>query len=126
VSGEPIVLGVGAITTARRVGPTAWTVLTALALRAEPVAGQLSARASVRSLAEELGLNKDTVCHAVARLRQAGLLARSVSPFEFGSYCMSVPSDVIRIATAPTVELVPRRRPPTVASSRQLRLLEAD
>jgi hypothetical protein len=126
VSREPIVLGAEAVASARGVGPTAWTVLTAVAMSAESVDGQLLARASARSLAADLNLNKDTVCRALARLRKAGLLAHSVSPIERGTYRVTVPPDVIRVATEPVVELASRRRALTVVSSRQLTLLEAD
>jgi DNA-binding IclR family transcriptional regulator len=124
VSCENILVSAGAITTARRVGPTAWTVLTAIAVRAECVNGHVLARASVRSLAADLGLNKDTVCRALHRLRHAGLLVQSASPFELGVYRVTVPPDVFGFDTGPVVELAARRRPLLVGSSRQLRLLE--
>jgi DNA-binding IclR family transcriptional regulator len=126
VSSESLVFGRGTIAVARRVGPTAWTVLTALAIGAERVDGTVIARASVRSLAANLGLNKDTVARALARLRQAGLVVHTASPFELGTYRVTVPPDVIGVAPEPGVDVAPRRRPLTVGSSRQLTLLESD
>jgi hypothetical protein len=66
--------GPQALATARRVGSTAFTVLVALAMRAEPKPGAIRTRASMRSLAMELGLNKDTVARALVGLRDAGLV----------------------------------------------------
>jgi DNA-binding transcriptional ArsR family regulator len=93
---EPIVVGARAVKMARRVGPTAWTVLTVLAVDAEPDGGRMIARASVRSLAAALGLNKDTVGRALARLRRAELVIRVTGRFEVGVYRLTVPADVIR------------------------------
>jgi hypothetical protein len=64
-----IAVGVAAIDVIRDVGPTAWMVLTALALDAEHEGGTVVARASVRSLAARPQLDKDTVGRAMARLR---------------------------------------------------------
>jgi hypothetical protein len=100
--------------------------LTVLAVSAERVDDNVIARASVRSRAADLGLNKDTVARVLARLRQAGLIVPKAAPFELGAYCVTVPPDVIRFVTAPVVEPAPRRRPLTVASGRRRTLLEAD
>jgi DNA-binding MarR family transcriptional regulator len=63
----------------RDLGPLGWTVLEALVLSAEDDGhGRLIARASLRSLGAELGLDKDTVGRALNRLAQAGLAKRTV------------------------------------------------
>jgi hypothetical protein len=126
MSSEPLVFGVDAVATARRVGPAAWTVLTALAVGAERTDDNVIARASVRSLAADLGLNKDTVARALVRLRQCGLVIANAYLFERGSYRVTVPSDVIRLATEPIVESARPQRPLVLTSGRQLTLLEAD
>jgi hypothetical protein len=61
----------------RRLGPVAWIVLEDLALDAEmSVDGEMVAATTVRRLATNVGLNKDTAARAVARLIAAGLLRR--------------------------------------------------
>ena len=60
----------------RQVGPAEpRTLLSALAVDAEPGPGERIARVSVRSLAFELGLDKDTVARALGRLRDAGIVS---------------------------------------------------
>ena len=55
----------------RALGPTAWFVLEELAFRATATSeGKLVVQVSTRELAEALGLNKDTVTRALAKLRQ--------------------------------------------------------
>jgi DNA-binding IclR family transcriptional regulator len=99
--------------------------VTALALDAEYAEGHLVARASVRSLAHRLHLDKDTVARAVIRLRDAGLVVHEPGRFTPGIYRLTVPSAVIRFAgdapMAPTA-----RRHAHDGSGLQLALLEAD
>jgi DNA-binding IclR family transcriptional regulator len=71
-------------------------VLTALAFHAEPAAGSVVARASVRSLAAELELDKDTVARALVRLRRSGLVLQMGGRFTVGLYRLTVPAEVIR------------------------------
>jgi hypothetical protein len=92
---QPFVVGSGAINLARRVGPTAWTVLTALAADAESDGGRMIVRASVRSLSASLGLDKDTIGRALARLRHAELVVHVTERFEPGVYRVTIPTDVI-------------------------------
>ena len=76
----------------RTLGPTAWFVLEELAFRATADGdGKLVVQVSTRELAESLGLNKDTVTRALARLRECkhiGVVARggSVGAARFAIY----------------------------------------
>ncbi|MEO8698143.1 MAG: hypothetical protein ABI658_31905 [Acidimicrobiales bacterium] len=67
----------------RTLGATAWFVLEELALLATANGdGQLLVQVSTRGLAEALGLNKDTVTRALARLREShcvGVVSRNGS-----------------------------------------------
>lgn len=62
----------------RALRPTAWVVLEALTEQATPRPGDRApvAYVSVRALAAELGLSKDTVADALQALRTAGLVSR--------------------------------------------------
>ena len=111
---------------ARRVGPTAWAVLTALAVDAEQTAGAQVARASVRSLAMELGLNKDTVARALARLRDARLVASMTSLFEPSAYRLTIPAGVISFGADVLHRRDGRARYSSAPPAVQLALLEAD
>jgi len=75
-----------AIDLVRRVGPTGWSVLTVLALDAESAAGHIVVRASARSLAARLQLDKDTFARALTRLRDAGLVVHEPGRFTPGIY----------------------------------------
>jgi predicted transcriptional regulator len=83
----------------RGLGPTAWVVLEELLARSNGPADSGRASVSVRSLASELGLAKDTVARALSRLRRAGVVSacqtRSTSgAFAAGSYLITVPESV--------------------------------
>jgi len=62
----------------RLLRPLGWTVWHALLEHAEDVDGTLVAAVSVRSLADELGLAKDTVAAAIRRLVAHGLVTRQL------------------------------------------------
>jgi DNA-binding MarR family transcriptional regulator len=65
----------------RQLGPLAWTVLEALLLDVNDDAdGVPIVHTSLRSLAGELGLDKDTVGRALARLGQAGVVRQRGAP----------------------------------------------
>jgi hypothetical protein len=124
---DAVVVGRGAIGIARRVGPTAWTVLTVLAVDADSTGGAPAARASVRSLANRLGLNKDTVARALARLWEAGLIVATTSRFEPSVYVLTVPVDVITfMLDAPPHDARRERHSAYPSPVEQLALLEAD
>jgi hypothetical protein len=126
VATDAIALGPGAVGMARRLGPTAWTVLTALALDAEATGGAVAVRASVRSLAAELGLNKDTVARALARLRHACLVVSMAPPFEPSAYMLTIPADVLRFAIDTSTDVSRPHRASRASFGVQLALLEAD
>jgi hypothetical protein len=126
VKTEPIVVGPGAVALARAVGPTAWTVLTALALDADWTGDSVLTVASVRSLAALLGLNKDTVARAVSRLRDAHLVVAESGCFEPGVYRLDVPPELIRFTVDSAPAPAHRRAPRFESTAVQLTLLEAD
>jgi hypothetical protein len=126
MANEPIVVGAGAMKMARRVGPTAWTVLTALAVDAEPDDGGMIARASVRSVAATLGLNKDTVGRALTRLCHAQLVVHVTGRFEPGVYRLTVTADVIRFNPDVPADTSHRRSRRRTSSGVQLAFLEAE
>jgi hypothetical protein len=111
---------------AGRVGPTAWAVLTALALDADTTGGAPIARASVRSLAVELGLNKDTVARALIRLRDARLVVAMTGRFEPSSYRLTIPAGVISFVVDTPHRRDGRPRYSSAPPAVQLALLEAD
>jgi hypothetical protein len=121
-----IVVGSDAVSVVRRVGPTSWTVLTALAIEAQPAGGELTVRASVRSLAANLGLNKDTVARALLRLRREHLVVPVGNRFEPSMYRLTIPADVIRFTADTPREPSRRHRHSPTMSGVQLALLEAD
>lgn len=91
----------------RKLGPTAWFVFEAMLFDAHGSGHALTAVASARSLAVELGLAKNTVARAIAQLRAAGLIARCQSrstagTFIAGSYAITLPSSItVRVARRP-------------------------
>jgi DNA-binding IclR family transcriptional regulator len=54
----------------------------------------------VRSLASELGLDKDTIARALVRLREARLVVAEGGRFEHGAYRLTVPADVLQFTVA--------------------------
>ena len=58
----------------RSLGPTAWVAFEVLVERSETVAGERVAVASVRTVAAELGVAKNTAARALAVLRAAGVV----------------------------------------------------
>jgi DNA-binding transcriptional ArsR family regulator len=99
-------------------------------------AGDCRAEVSVRALADELGLSKDTVARALSRLRRAGLVSLSQSRsadgvFAGGNYEIAVPDSIafddepIGTADPPTALLVtetPKRLRATRVNGSQLAL----
>lgn len=71
--GRSFVVGPRAIGLRRRVGPTAWVVLEQVLASSTGPAGCCRARVSVRTLAADLAMSKDTVARALGRLRHVGL-----------------------------------------------------
>ena len=114
----------------RRLGPVAWVVLEELLLGAGPADGTAgttrSCDATVRDLAERLGLDKDTVARAVRRLADDGLIAREQARTVDGTFTRTTyrvdgprrpphrPERTHR-ASAAAPDGPPRRRPPPLA-----------
>lgn len=98
-----LIVGPDAPAVRRSLGPLAWACLEAIVASAHASGGQLVATLSVRSLAEELALSKNTAARAIAVLRSAGLVA-SAQPrsrhgiFQRGHYVLAVPADVLAFA----------------------------
>jgi hypothetical protein len=111
---------------ARRVGPTAWTVLTALAVDTESEGEDMFVRASLRSLAATLGLDKDTIGRALVRLRRAELVVHITERFEPGAYRVTVPNDVIGFKRKLPADTNRRRSLDGATSGVQLALLEEE
>lgn len=120
-----IAVGVAAVDVIRRVGPTGWSVLTALALDAEHAAERVVVRASVRSLAAALRLDKDTVARALGGLRDAGLVVLEPGRFTPGVYRLTIPAELIRFTVGASLPRGGRRHAADDAGF-QLALLEAD
>ena len=145
VAGPVLVLGTESSGLRRTLGPMSWVALEALAARSREIDGRLVADVSVRSLAGELGVAKDTAARALGVLRDAGLIvaaqARGVrGRFAGGCYVVMLPADTLaaqnasrsrepRKWSAPTsfATAAPRLRPSHIANAAtQLSLLETD
>lgn len=125
----------------RMLGPTAWCALEVLVAVAEPAGpdGRVVA-ASVRSVAAELGVSKNTAQRALTVLRRAGLIRlarqhRANGRFDRGSYVLNVPTArPARETVAPHRNATPHRistlpaKVPTATSEpvEQLSLLSPD
>ena len=93
-------------TVRRRLGPTAWLVFEELVADSTGDPPNPDVAATTRSLAEALGLSKDTVARALTKLHPAGLVeARqdrtSLGAFTAGRYRIVVPGSVRVIDSAP-------------------------
>lgn len=121
-----LLLTAGSIGVRRRLGPTAWVVFEELLLASTGDDSACVSSVSARSLAERLGLSKDTVARALTRLRAAGLVSNCQSraesgTFATGTYRLTVPAFLAfddDTPPAPSTELesgpltgTPRRAP---------------
>lgn len=106
-----IVLAAGSVEVRHQLGATAWVVFEQLLLESTSRGDVCEASVSVRSLAAQLGLSKDTVARAVTRLRRAGLVEASQSraatgAFATGCYRLCVPDSITvtdhTLSTPPT------------------------
>jgi DNA-binding transcriptional ArsR family regulator len=94
-----IVLSAGTVELRRRLDPTAWVVFEQLLLESTGEGDTCAASVSVRSLATQLGLAKDTVARALVRLRSAGLVDASQSRtatgvYATGCYTLTIPTSI--------------------------------
>ena len=99
----------------RRLGATAWVVLEELLVHSTG-AGSREATASVRALAAALGVSKDTIARALARLRDAGIVTAlqarsSTGTFRAGRYRIAVPPCIMFTAAAAPTVVTPRPKP---------------
>lgn len=95
-----------------RLGPSAWVVFEELLLVSTGNRDGRVASVSIRTLAGRLGLAKDTVARALARLRRAGLVTASQSRtgtgvFATGCYVMHVPASITVTDHRPTASTTP-------------------
>jgi hypothetical protein len=115
--GRAFVVGPRVTGLRRRLGPTAWVVLEQLLASSTGPTGGCRACVSVRSLAVELGMSKDTVARALARLRLMGTVAleqprSATGTFAAGSYVITVPDGIAfdDAERCPTKSPIPRDR----------------
>lgn len=107
----------------RKVGPSAWAVLHALACRTSPTGRGHQADTNVRELASELGISKDTVARAVNKLIAAKLIRRSsfthdeAGRFATRTYNIDLATAGIEVMTKGPNSVRPRRPGPTVADA---------
>lgn len=95
----------------RELGPTGWAILELLREHSHCVEGVAVVEVSIRSLAGEVGLSKNTVQRAVRRLRALGLIearqARTTSgTFAAGHYVLTTTDATVNpspVATAARV-----------------------
>lgn len=111
-----LVVGPGAAAVRRAVGTTAWVALESLAAQSVVDSDGWCGSASVRQLAEEMGVSKNSAHRALRRLTAAGLVVARQSRaadgrFTSGFYLIHVPADVLRpIAVEPTAPAASRTR----------------
>jgi DNA-binding transcriptional ArsR family regulator len=126
-----VVLDSRSVELRRRLGPTAWVVFEELLLASTGPADACCSSVSVRSLAAQLGLAKDTVARALMRLRRAGLITSAqtrsaTGTFASGSYQFTVPDAItlqhVTPSESPTPPRSNRRTRASRATSSQLRL----
>ena len=132
-SAEPrraLVLGSAASAWRRSLAPLSWVVLEALAESSRERSGVTVSEKSVRALADELGLAKDTIGRAIQRLQRAGLVSRidtrsTDGRFGRGCYVLDIPDDLFNSCSA-RVPYTTTRRAATKSSRRpeQLALLD--
>lgn len=118
----------------RALGPIAWVVLEHLGGTAEHLAGESVSHESVRGIAVELDLAKDTAARALRRLADADLVeyvpSRSLDGrFSRSHYRLTLPPDLFlaphgspRVVEAPPPATPTRRR--QLARTEQLSLIE--
>ncbi len=108
---ERLVVGDAAAEVRRRLGPTAWVALETLAAQAHEHDGDLVVAASVRGLANDLGLAKNTAMRALHVLREGGVLVhvqrRAASgTFAASEYAIRLARDVLhRLDSPPTTRV---------------------
>jgi DNA-binding IscR family transcriptional regulator len=114
----------------RVLGPTAWAVFEELLLVSTSTPDGRQASMSVRSLAQRLGLAKDTVARALTRLRRAGLVTpiqsrTSAGAFGAGSYLLTIPDSITIQAVSRLARASRRSRSPQPRGSQLALAIDA-
>ena len=99
-----LIVGESAAMTRRQLGATSWVALEELASRRTNTTTDSQVVASVRDLADALGVSKNAAHRAIRRLVDAGLVipvqSRSTDGrFIAGAYHLTVPDDVLQLDT---------------------------
>ena len=98
-----LVIGPDGAALRHQVGPVAWCVLEMLAATPLPGDGDTVVLASVRSLASQLGVSKNTIHRALVKLRSIGLVEAGQrradsGRFDAGFCRLRVPASVLALA----------------------------
>ena len=114
----------------RLLGPTAWAVFEELLLVSTSTSHGRQASMSMRSLAQRLGLAKDTVARELTRLRRAGLVTpiqsrTSAGVFAAGSYLLTIPDSIAIQAVSPLTRASTRSRSPQPRGSQLALAIDA-
>ena len=99
----------------RGLGPTAWVVLEELISTSTQDGAGCHSTATVRSLAADLGLAKDTVARALTRLNAAGLVVAEqgrapAGTFGPGGYRITIPAGITLVQPEPSTPTPARPR----------------
>jgi hypothetical protein len=127
-NGRAVTVLPGAAHLRRVVGPTAWVVLETLLHDAEPTGtNEYITHRSIRDVAAEAGLAKDTVARAIRALREVGLISHAqcrtgAGTFDPGSYAISLPNDVVTTSAVITAASRVASRSTPRATTAQLSL----
>jgi DNA-binding MarR family transcriptional regulator len=142
-AGLTVVLEAGCSQARRTLGPLAWAALEVIASHSNDVDGSLVASFSVRALATELAVAKDTAARALDSLHRSGLVERAQTrgdhgKFGRGRYLVTLPAGVLTLDVGcVSMTSSPPRQSSTTRSRRrpvaqlatatvQLALLEAE
>lgn len=125
-----VTLGPAVMESRRALGPVAWVLLELLAENSISRAGATVSKMSIRGLAAQINLTKDTVARGLRRLQHAELVTRvdtrrTDGRFGRGCYVLNIPDDLLNVRTTP-FSTAPQRRSTTDPSQRaeQLTLLD--
>ena len=106
----------------RGLAPTAWAVLEELISSSTQDGVGCHSTATVRSLATDLGLSKDTVARALTRLSAAGIVVAKqgrapAGTFGPGGYRVTIPAGITLVQPEPSTPTLARPRAARVTGS---------